>query len=131
VGEGGNFLEVRPDPLSLYRTHSLRWLAQIVCQIVKAVGWENVFGCEGISNLAEFSAAIDRLESLDPVSSAVHGASANGDRSFEKIDSREFLAELDVLLDLLGITTDSLRAAWDQGTDLRRQAKDVPAAMPR
>jgi hypothetical protein len=32
VGEGSNFLKSKTDPISLYRTHSLRWLAQIVCQ---------------------------------------------------------------------------------------------------
>src|SRR5579864_8651397 len=43
VGEGSNFLPSPTDPLSLAKTHSLRWLAQIVCQIIKMVGWENEF----------------------------------------------------------------------------------------
>ena len=33
VGEGGNFLPSPTDSITLYKTHSLRWLAQIVCQI--------------------------------------------------------------------------------------------------
>jgi hypothetical protein len=33
------------DPLTLAKTRSLRWLAQIVGQIIKAVGWENEFKC--------------------------------------------------------------------------------------
>src|SRR5436305_15123759 len=43
IGEGSNFLKRRTDPISLYQTHSLRWLAQIVCQIIKTVGWEDDF----------------------------------------------------------------------------------------
>lgn len=31
VGEGSSFLRSEADPISLYRTHSLRWLAQIAC----------------------------------------------------------------------------------------------------
>ena len=47
VDEGSNFLKEGTDPLSLAKTHSLRWLAQIVCQIIKAVRWENEFKCDG------------------------------------------------------------------------------------
>ena len=72
VGEGGNFLPSPTDPITLYKTHSLRWLAQIVCQIIKAVRWENEFKCEGVASLADFSALVDELEALDPVSVAVH-----------------------------------------------------------
>src|SRR5664279_2825972 len=71
VGEGSNFLPSRTDPITLYKTHSLRWLAQIVCQIIKAVRWENEFKCEGIATLADFSAVVNELEALDPVSIAV------------------------------------------------------------
>jgi hypothetical protein len=46
VGEGGGLLQNPVDPLTLYKTHSLRWLAQIVCQIIKAAGWEAKFTCE-------------------------------------------------------------------------------------
>jgi hypothetical protein len=42
VGEGANFLNPPTDPITLYKTHSLRWLAQIVCQIIKTVQWERV-----------------------------------------------------------------------------------------
>jgi len=37
VSEGSKFLSSPTDSISLYKTHSLRWLAQIVCQIIKAV----------------------------------------------------------------------------------------------
>src|SRR6266852_2411155 len=59
VGEGSNFLKSKTDPISLYRTHSLRWLAQIVCQVIKTVGRESDFTCEGVSNLAEFSSLVN------------------------------------------------------------------------
>jgi hypothetical protein len=57
VGEGSSFLKSRTDPISLSRTRSLRWLAQIVCQIIRRVGWESEFTCEGVSSLADFSAS--------------------------------------------------------------------------
>src|SRR5258707_907824 len=71
VDEGSNFLKERADPLSLAKTHSLRWLAQIVGQIIKKVGWENEFKCEGVSSLADFSALVNELEALDPVAVAM------------------------------------------------------------
>ena len=81
VDEGCNFLPSPTDPISLYKTHSLRWLAQIVCQIVKTVQWENEFKCEGIASLADFSALVNELEALDPVSCAVHSGSRGRDGS--------------------------------------------------
>src|ERR1700680_2944599 len=72
VGEGCNFLPSPTDHITLSKTHSLRWLAQIVVQIIRTVQWETEFRCEGISNLAEFSALIAELETMDPVSCAVH-----------------------------------------------------------
>jgi hypothetical protein len=71
VGEGSNFLPSPTDPLTLAKTRSLRWLAQIVCQIIRAVKWENEFKCEGVASLADFSALIAELEALDPVAVAV------------------------------------------------------------
>jgi hypothetical protein len=71
VGEGSTFLKERTEPLSLAKTHSLRWLAQIVCQIIRAVKWESEFKREGISSLADFSALVDELEELDPVTVAM------------------------------------------------------------
>jgi len=48
VGEGASFLPSTTDHLTLYKTHSLRWLAQLVCQIIRGVGWEKEFKCEGV-----------------------------------------------------------------------------------
>ncbi len=51
VGEGSNFLPSPIDPITLCKTHSLRWLAQIVCKIVRTVRWE--FRSEGVASLAD------------------------------------------------------------------------------
>lgn len=118
VGEGSNFLESKTDPISLYRTHSLRWLTQIACQVIKRVGWESDFVCEGISNLTEFSSLVNEIDSLDPVSCAVHLARGSNHGSaaqtFEEIDAVQFAKKLDALLELLDVTADALAETWDQ-----------------
>ncbi len=118
VGEGSNFLKSKTDPISLYRTHSLRWLAQIVCQVIKVVGWESDFVCEGVSSLTEFSALVNEIESLDAVSCAVHFASGrdhgSAEQTFQKISAVQFARKLDALLELLDVTADALAATWDQ-----------------
>ena len=118
VGEGSNFLESKTDPISLYRTHSLRWLAQIVCQVIKTLGWESDFACEGVSSLAEFSSLLNEIESLDPVSCAVHFASGrdhgSAAQSFQKVSAVQFARKVDALLELLDVTADALAAMWDQ-----------------
>jgi len=118
VGEGSNFLKSKIDPISLYRTHSLRWLAQIVCQVIKTVGWESDFACEGVSSLTEFSSLVNEIESLVPVSCATHFTGARGHSSaaqtFQKISAVQFAGRLDALLELLDVTADALAATWDQ-----------------
>src|ERR1035441_7172993 len=117
VGEGSNFLPSPTDPITLYKTHSLRWLAQIVCQIIKAVRWENEFKCEGIAKLADFSAVVNELEALDPVSIAVHSGSRAHDGSvphqLQAPNVVRFAKRLDFLLTLLDVTADALAAEWD------------------
>ena len=118
VGEGRNFLPSPTDPITLFKTHSLRWLAQIVCQIIKAVRWENEFKCEGIATLADFSAVINELEALDPVSIAVQsGSRARHDGSvphqLQPPNVVRFAKRLDFLLTLLDVTADALAAEWD------------------
>ena len=117
VGEGSNFLPSPTDPITLYKTHSLRWLAQIVCQIIKAVRWEDEFKCEGIATLADFSAVVNELEALDPVSIAVHSGSRARDGSvpdqLEPPNIVRFAKQLDSLLTLLDVTADALAAEWD------------------
>jgi hypothetical protein len=122
VGEGRNFLPSPTDGITLYKTHSLRWLAQIVCQIIKAVRWENEFKCEGIATLADFSAVVNELEALDPVSIAVHsGKGVRHDGSvphqLQPPNVVRFAKQLDFLLTLLDVTADALAAEWELRED--------------
>ena len=64
LGEGGNFLTIRPDPLTIHKTHSVCWLAQFVCQIVTALGWQDEFRCKGIENLVEFKAFVEGMSHI-------------------------------------------------------------------
>lgn len=106
VDAGDRFLGERIDPISLSSTRSLRWLAQIVCRIVKAVGWEHAFTCDGVGNLAEFRSAMDELQLLDPLTRGSVGDA----RPFE---IRAFVSRMESLLDLLSSTSDGLAATWD------------------
>ena len=120
VGEGSNFLKSPTDPISLYQTHSLRWLAQIVSQIIKKVGWETDFTCEGVPDLKEFGALVSKIESLDPVTRAVHAGTR--DRRgllhlYAAFDVVQFAKQMDGLLDLLNATADALAATWDLQMD--------------
>src|SRR5579863_10004515 len=71
VGEGSNFLPSPTDPISLFGTTSLRWLAQIVCQVIMKIVWESEFKCEGVLSLVEFSALVNEVEVFDPVTRAI------------------------------------------------------------
>lgn len=117
VGEGSNFLPSPTDPITLYKTHSLRWLAQIVCQIIKAVRWESEFKCEGIATLGDFSAVVSELEALDLVSIAVHSGSRARDGSvphqLQPPNVVRFANQLDFHLTLLDVTADALAAERD------------------
>jgi len=128
VNEGGKFLPSPTDPITLYKTHSLRWLAQIVCQIIKAVRWEGEFKCENIASLADFSAIVNELESLDPVSIAVHAVSRARDGSvpqqLQPATVVKFAEKLDRLLDLLNSTVDALAAEWDLRSGLAVDGPD-------
>jgi hypothetical protein len=125
VGEGSNFLKPRTDPISLYRTHSLRWLAQIVCQIIKAVGWEDDFKCDGMVSLADFSAMVNEVESLDPITRAVHSSSPGVGSSVlqspQAFSVVGFAKRMDALLDLLDVTADALAATWDRRSALETE----------
>lgn len=122
VGEGSTFLKSKTDSITLYKTHSLRWLAQIVCQIVKTVRWEQEFKCEGVASLANFSALINELEALEPASCAVHPSSRGRDGSvphqLRPPNVVRLAKKLDGLLDLLNVTTDALAATWDLGAEV-------------
>ena len=109
VGEGGNFLATKPDPISVSNSHSVSWLAQFVCQIVTAVGWERQFTCEAVQSLADFKTMVATVNSVDPgmyvFRSPVHPHS--------QIGVQDFIRRMDGLLDLLESTADALAADWD------------------
>ena len=117
VGEGCRFLASPTDHLTLAKTHSLRWLAQIVCQIIKAVQWEGEFMCEGVASIADFSALVSDLEELDPVACAVRskhrGLPGDVPPPLQKSKVLDLVPRLDALLDLLAATADGLAATWD------------------
>jgi hypothetical protein len=118
VGEGSKFLPSPTDHITLFKAHSLRWLAQIVCQIIRKIGWESEFKCEGASSLVEFTALVYEVECCDPVSRGVRHSRTGDPQSvsqyFQTSDILQFAKRLDALLDLLGSTTDALAAEWDQ-----------------
>lgn len=118
VGEGGRFLASPTDHLTLAKTHSLRWLAQIVCQIIKAVQWEAEFKCEGVTNLTEFSALAAELEAMEPVSAAICAERMKKDLGeappqLRKAKVVEIASKLNGLIDLLAATADGLAATAD------------------
>jgi len=117
VDEGGDFLKERTDSITLGKTHSLRWLAQLVCQIVKAVKWEGEFKCDGVSCLADFSALVNELEELDPVAVAIQskhrGRPGDVPSSLQKSKILQLVPKLNALLDLLAATADGLAATAD------------------
>ena len=100
LGAGGNFLVNKLDPLSVYRTRSVSWLAQFMCQIVTAVQWEEEFRCDGIVNLADFRALVNSMSAEDPGS---HTFRLPFDHALPS-GVREFVRKMNALLDLLDST---------------------------
>jgi len=121
VGEGSDFLKSPVDHITLSKTRSLRWLAQLVRQIINKVKWESVFKCEGVASLADFSALVNELEELDPVAVAVRPGNRRPDgcvpNQLESPKVVQFARRLDGLLDLLNATADGLAATLDMARD--------------
>jgi hypothetical protein len=121
VDKGGDFLKERADSISLAKTHSLRWLAQIVGQIIKAVKWENEFKCEGVSSLADFSSLVSELEELDPVAVAVQARNRRPDgwvpNQLLPPNVGQFARKLDGLIALLDATADALAATSESSEE--------------
>jgi hypothetical protein len=92
VGAGSNFLKTKVDPISVASTHSLRWLAQITGQIIKKVGWEKTFTCQGVTSLADFGALVNEVESLEPVAQAIRSSKGRNSvsDSFLRFDIVQF-----------------------------------------
>lgn len=117
LGEGGNFLATRPDELSVHKTRSLSWLAQFVAQIVTTLEWEEEFRAEGIHDLADFKAAVAETNEIDPTFQAFRCPANPEHPETAKSTVLEFVGRLDVLVDLLAQTADSLAAEWDLRSD--------------
>ena len=115
IDEGGRFLNSPTDALILAKTRSIRWLAQIVCQVIRAVKWESEFRCDGVSNLAAFSTVIAELETMEPVGAATLAGRAKrtiGDvpPQLKRENVLDLVLKLDSLLELLAATTHRLAA---------------------
>jgi hypothetical protein len=113
LGDGGNFLATKPDELSVQKTRSLSWLAQFVVQIVTALKWEGEFKTEGIESLADFKAVIEEANGIDASFQAFRCPADPGGQDMLKSTVLEFVRRLDVLLELLAQTADSLAAEFD------------------
>jgi hypothetical protein len=112
VGEGTDFTRSPADYISLAKTRSLRWVAQHVCSIIRALALEPEFKCEGISSLADFSALMAELELLDPVYVAVFPHMRTGAPPAKLLPHNivNIATRLDALIGLLDRTTASLSA---------------------
>ena len=116
LGEGGNFLPTKPDPISVHKTRSVSWLAQFVCQIITTLNWEEEFRCEGVESLADFKSVIEDVNAIDP---DFHAFRCPADPAPDAVSGeltatvREFVHRLDDVLDVLDGTADALAAEWD------------------
>jgi hypothetical protein len=117
LGEGGNFLPTKPDPISVHKTRSVSWLAQFVCHMITALDWEEKFRCEGVESVADFKAVIEDVNAIDPDFHAFRCPTAGAEPDAPAGDLttavRSFVRRLDALLDLLDGTADALAAEWD------------------
>jgi hypothetical protein len=110
LGEGGNFLATKPDLLSVYKTHSVSWLAQFVSQIVIALKWEREFRCDGVESLADFKAVIEQINGAEG------GYAFRCPGKTDPSQVREFARRMDAILALLDSTAAALVAAWKMQT---------------
>ena len=107
LGEGGNFLERKPDEISVSKSRSVSWLAQFVMQIVTALGCEEEFRCAGVQNLADFKRLVGEVNEID----AMNLTFVPGRNPMTHLP--DLFRRLDALLDLLDSTADALAAEWD------------------
>jgi hypothetical protein len=116
LGDGSNILESKPDPAMIYRTHSLLKLLPIVCDIVKAFGWEPNLTCTGVADVAALRSIVSELHALDPRSHAfrypVNTEGEGSVRSHLTFSVLAFAKQMDAVLDLLDDTAWALEAEW-------------------
>jgi hypothetical protein len=121
LGDGSNFLATKPDRMSVFKTQSVSWLSQFVCQIVTALKWEDEFKCEGIETLADFKAVVEDINSIDPGPQAFRYPTNTEARDSADSNStfsvRDFAQRMDALLVLLDRTADALAATWDERSE--------------
>ena len=118
LGDETGVLKSKPDPASIYRTHSLRRLAKLVCEIVHELGWEQSFTCDAVANLSDFSAIISEIDRVDlesfalryPANLDITGTAQHGSLNFSL---RDFAKQTDAVLDLLDGTADAIVATKD------------------
>ena len=113
LGDGGNFLTIKPDELSVHKTRSLSWLAQFVVQIVTNLKWEEEFKTGGIENLADFKAVIEEANGINAPFQAFRCPADPERPEILKSNVLEFVGRMDALLELLERTADGLAAEWD------------------
>jgi hypothetical protein len=113
LGEGGNFLEPKPDQMSVSNSHSVSWLTQFVCQIVMALSWEEQFRSEGVQTFADLKAFVGTVTAVDPGMYVFRSPVAPCSQAAVE----EFVRKMDALLDLLESTADALAAEWDLRSD--------------
>jgi hypothetical protein len=116
LGYGGNFLPVRPVLARIRGTHSLQALVVLACQILEGVGWEQGFKTEGVADLCDLRAVIEKLEALDITLRAFR---PDGDKRI-LIGSlaatiTDFAKQVDAVLDILDAAADGLVAMADAG----------------
>jgi hypothetical protein len=117
LGDGGNFLPTRPDPISVHKTRSVSWLAQFVCQIITTLNWKEEFRCKGVESLADFKSVIEDVNAIDADFRAFRCPAdpVTTDAVSDELTTtvRKVVHRLDALLDLLDATADALAAEWD------------------
>jgi hypothetical protein len=102
LGDGSNFIVSQVHPLTVFNSHSLRWLSQLVRQIVKTLHLEKWFVCEGVTNLRDFRRILDEL-----------GEMADGAYPDRYPDFLAFSWQMDAILTLIDATADKLAQRWE------------------
>jgi hypothetical protein len=123
LGDETSVLKSKHDPVSIYRTHSLRRLAKTVCGIVKELGWEQGFTGDGVANLSDFIAIISEIDNVDLESYALRYPANLGKQGVVEHDNlnfslRDFAKQMDAVLDLLDLTADAMAATRDRQNEV-------------